>query len=258
MILEYHRPKTMKEALQLLNRSTPITKPLGGGTVLNQPGKEAVAVVDLQALGLDQLEVRGNQQHAGAMVRLQSLLEANETPEGLKQAIRHEATLNIRQAATIAGTTAAGNGRSPLLAALLAMDARLEIRHAEDGTTRVDVGDWLPLRGVRRGELICAVELPLYVRLALEFVARTPSDLPITGVAAARWPSGRTRLVLYGWGNLPRLVMDGPESDGWEEGLRSAASDSGDEWASSEYRQASAVVLAQRALKLVGTHEPGA
>ena len=53
MILEYHRPKTVKEALQLLNRSTPLTRPLAGGTVLNQPGQEAMAVVDLQSLGLD-------------------------------------------------------------------------------------------------------------------------------------------------------------------------------------------------------------
>ncbi len=246
MILEYHRPKTLKEALQLLNRSTPITKPLGGGTVLNRPGKGAVAVVDLQALGLDQLEVKGNLLHAGAMVRLQTLLEADAVPEGLTQAIRLEATLNTRQAATIAGTAAAANGRSPLLAALLALDAGLEIRHAEEGVAIVDLGDWLALRGARRGELISAVTLPSNVRLALDYVARSPADLPIIGVAAARWPSGRTRLVLYGWGNVPRLVMDGTESDGWEEAVRSAASDSGDEWGSSEYRQASAVVLAQR------------
>lgn len=246
MILEYHRPKTLKEALQLLNRSTPITRPLGGGTVLNRPGEDAVAVVDLQALGLDQLEVNGKQLRAGAMVRLQTLLEADAPPEGLRQAIRLEATLNTRQAATIAGTAAAGTGRSPLLAALLALDAGLEIRHAEAGTAKVDLGDWLPLRAARLGELISAVELPLNVRLALDFVARTPADQPIIGVAAARWPSGRTRLVLYGWGDMPKLVMDGAESDGWEEGVHSAASDSGDEWASSEYRQASAVILAHR------------
>lgn len=251
MILEYHRPKTMKEALQLLNRSTPITRPLGGGTVLNQPGKEAVAVVDLQALRLDQLELHGNKLRAGAMVRLQTLLEADSVPEGLKQALRHEATLNTRQAATIAGTAAAANGRSALLAALLALDTSLEIRHAEAGTTREDLGDWLPFRNTRRGELISALELPLNVHLALEFVARTPSDLPIIGVVAARWPSGRTRLVLYGWGVAPRLALDGPESSGYEEAARSAASESGDAWASSEYRQATAPILAARALNLI-------
>ena len=133
------------------------------------------------------------------------------------------------------------------------MDARLEIRHAEAGTTRVDLGDWLPLRGTRRGELITAVELPLNVRLAYQYVARTPADLPIVGVVVAQWPSGRTRLVLCGWGAMPLLALDGPESGGVEEGVASAASDSGDAWASSEYRQAAAVVLARRALELVGS-----
>ena len=37
MIIEYHRPETIDEALDLLARSQPATVPLGGGTVLNQP-----------------------------------------------------------------------------------------------------------------------------------------------------------------------------------------------------------------------------
>jgi CO/xanthine dehydrogenase FAD-binding subunit len=251
MIIEYHRPKTIKEALQLLNRSKPLTRPLAGGTVLNQPGKEAMAVVDLQALELDRIEPRGNLLRVGAMVRLQTLLEAAEPAEGLKDVIRHEAALNLRQAATIAGTAAAGAGRSPFLAALLALDAGLEIRHAEAGTSRVDLGDWLPFRGSRRGELITSVELSLNVRLAYQYVARTPADQPIVGVVAAQWPAGRTRLVLCGWGLVPLLALDGPESGGAEEAVRSAAGDSGDAWASSEYRQAAAAVLARRALGLV-------
>jgi CO/xanthine dehydrogenase FAD-binding subunit len=249
MILEYQRPKTIKEALQLLNRSTPPTRPLAGGTLLNCPGHEPVALVDLQALGLDSVEQRGNLLRLGAMVRLQTLLEATETGEGLKEVIRHETPLNLRQAATIAGTAAAADGRSPLLAALLALDAGLEIRHAEAGTSRVDLGDWLPVRGTRRGELITALELPQSVRLAYRYVARTPQDLPIIGVVVARWPAGRTRVALCGWGNLPWLALDGPEPGGLEAAVSSAASDSSDAWASSEYRQAMAALLARRALE---------
>lgn len=253
MILEYHRPKTLKEALQLLNRSLPSTKPLAGGTVLNRPSENAVAVVDLQSLGLDQYEVRGNLLRVGAMVRLQTLLEAVETVIGLKEVIRHEAALNIRQAATLPGTAAAADGRSPLLAALLAMDARLEIHHAEAATSRVDLGDWLPVRGTRRGELITAIELPLNVKLAYQYVARTPADQPVVGVVAVQWPAGRTRLTLCGWGAFPWLALDGPDCGGAEEAVRSAASDSGDAWASSAYRQAAAAVLASRALDLIAT-----
>lgn len=35
MILEYHRPKTIDEALALLERDNPRTVPLGGGTTLS-------------------------------------------------------------------------------------------------------------------------------------------------------------------------------------------------------------------------------
>ncbi len=251
MILEYHRPKTLKEALQLLNRSTPLTRPLAGGTLLNRPGEDAIAAVDLQSLGLEQYEVRGKLFSVGAMVRLQTLLDATQTGDGLKDVIRHEAALNIRQAATIAGTVVVGDGRSPLLAALLALDARLEIHHAEAGASRVDLGDWLPFRRTRRGELITALELPLNVRLAYQYVARTPADQAIIGVVAVKWPAGRTRLALCGWGTVPCLAMDGPEPGGVEEAVRSAASASGDQWASSAYRQAAGAVLARRAVDLV-------
>ncbi len=55
MIVEYHRPETVEEALQLLNRQQPETLPLAGGSVINQPSTRKIAVVDLQALGLNDL-----------------------------------------------------------------------------------------------------------------------------------------------------------------------------------------------------------
>ena len=251
MILEYHRPKTIKEALQLLNRTTPPTRPLAGGTLLNRPDQAAIAVVDLQSLNLDTFEPRGNLLRVGAMVRLQTLLEIADLPAGLLDALRHEAPINLRQAGTIAGTAVAGDGRSPFLAALLALDASLEIRHAETGTARIDLGDWLPLRRARPGELITSIELPVNVRLAYQYVARTPADLPIIGVALAQWPSGRTRVALCGWGGMPLLALDGPEPGGVEAAVTSAASDADDAWASGEYRQAIAPILARRALEQI-------
>ena len=53
MILEYHRPDTLEEALDLLQRPTPFTVPLGGGSVLSHKTELPLDVVDLQNLGLD-------------------------------------------------------------------------------------------------------------------------------------------------------------------------------------------------------------
>ena len=75
MITTYHRPKSLDDALKLLSRRTPITVPLGGGTVLSHQRGEDIEVVDLQALGLNGILERGKLLEVGATVTLQQLLE---------------------------------------------------------------------------------------------------------------------------------------------------------------------------------------
>ena len=99
------------------------------------------------------------------------------------------------------------------------------------------------------GKLITSIEIPLNARLAFESVARTPADKPIICVALAQWPSGRTRLVVGGWGSSPTVAMDGNEVLGVVEAARNAAHDASDEWASAEYRTDVAAVLAKRCLE---------
>ncbi len=71
-------------------------------------------------------------------------------------------------------------------------------------------------------------------------------DQPILVVAIARWASGRVRIAIGGFGKSPILVLDGPEDSGLIEAVKNALSDSGDEWASAEYRQAVGEVLVRR------------
>ena len=104
-------------------------------------------------------------------------------------------------------------------------------------------------RGERlRRRLITRLTLPLNARLAYEYVARTPADLPIVCAAVAVWPSGRVRLALGGYGAAPRLAFDGTEADGADIAAQSAYSHCGDEWASADYRQEIAGVLVERCL----------
>ena len=54
MIIEYIRPKTIKEAVKLISRDAPVTIPMGGGTSLKgRSARQDFSVVDLQALKLD-------------------------------------------------------------------------------------------------------------------------------------------------------------------------------------------------------------
>ena len=121
MFSEYHRPKTIEDALALLGRDDPLTIPLAGGTALNARPRPAVlpagpfAVVDLQDLGLDGWKPRGNFLTMGAMVRLQRLLEEGREslPDALLQAVHLEANYTLRHQATVAGSLVAADGRSP-------------------------------------------------------------------------------------------------------------------------------------------------
>ncbi len=247
MITTYHRPQTLDEALTLLTQ--PNTVPLGGGTLLSQPRTDSVSVVDLQRLGLDTLRVNGNELQIGATCTLQSLLESERCPEALKSAIKLEAPINIRNSATVAGALVSSDGRSPFATALLAMDAKIDYRPLtvdRPSSTVLGLGEFLPLRP--RG-LITAITMPLNAKFAFEFVSRTPADKPIICAALTQWSSGRTRLVLGGYGKSPLLAMDGTEAEGIEAAARNSYHEANDEWASAEYRMDVAAVLAKRCLE---------
>lgn len=243
MITTYHRPQTLDEALALLTQ--PNTVPLGGGTLLSKPTTDSVSVVDLQRLGLDALRVNGNDLEVGATCTLQSLLESEHCPAALKSALKLEAPLNIRNTATVAGTLVASDGRSTFAAMLLATDAKLEI-NVNRKTSIVNCGEYLLTHP--KG-LITSIIIPLNTKTAFEFVSKTPADKPMVCAALAQWNSGRTRLVLGGYGKTPLLAMDGTEADGLDTAAKNAYHEAVDEWASAEYRMDVAATLAKRALE---------
>ena len=57
MIIDYSRPKSIKEAVDLLARKDPKSIPLAGGSVISKYKGDPVAVIDLQDLGLDKIDV---------------------------------------------------------------------------------------------------------------------------------------------------------------------------------------------------------
>ena len=260
MIIEYLRPTTLEEALRLLSRSQPVTVPMGGGSKINQPSSQPIAVVDLQSLKLNTYKLHGKLLDLGATLTLQTLLErmasASQANSGMvgafSKAIQHEASYNLRQMATIAGTLVAADGRSPFTTVMLALDATVFLRSSSFGNNeeKIGLGDLLPFRKERlQGCLITRVSIPTRVRLAYETVARTPADLPIVCVAASKWPSGRTRVAIGGFGREPWLAFDGSEAQGAEMAAQDAYSRAGDEWASADYRSEAAGILTRRCIE---------
>jgi len=232
---------------------------LGGGTLLSHAAPEPLEVVDLQALQLSAIAEQGKNLDIGATATLQCLLEHGNCPPAMQTALKLEAPLNLRNAATVAGTLVACDGRSTLTTVLLALDTKLSLYELQQGANlktpskkggpaiegTQNLGDFLPLRPF---SLITKITVPLQARLAFEYVARTPADKPIVCVALAQWPSGRTRLAVGGYGLGPRLAMDGTEPEGVEVAARNAFHDATDEWGSAEYRMDVAATLARRCL----------
>lgn len=264
MITAYHRPTTLDEALALLTH--PNMLPLGGGTLLAHPhtssplsATENIEVIDLQFLGLDSINMNGNNLEIGATTTLQGLLESGHCPTALKSALKLEAPLNIRNSATAAGTLVACDGRSTFGTTLLALDGKVLLGSQQNKEETLGIGDLLPLRGQIRGKLITKIVLPLNVNLAFEYVSRTPADKPIVCAALAQWNSGRTRLAVGGYGRSPMLAMDGTESDvdssadsilqSAQAAVGNAFHESADAYASAEYRMDIAATLAKRCLQ---------
>jgi len=258
MITYYHRPNTLEEALTLL--SQPNTLPLGGGTLLSHTSTtlstgetaDPVQVIDLQLLGLNFITKSGNNLELGATLTLQALLESEHCPNALKSALKLEAPLNIRNAATVAGTLITCDGRSTFASVLLVLDAKIIVIDTNKAEETINIGELLPLREQVRGKLITKIVIPTNVKLAFDYVSKTPSDKPIVCAAVAQWNLGRTRLALGGYGKSPMLAMDGTEAEGIDTAAKNTFHEATDEYASAEYRMDVAATLAKRCLEALG------
>lgn len=255
MITDYYRPNSLEEALSLLTK--PATVPLGGGSLLSKRTETSFAVVDLQNLGLDKIQKEGNQLKIGATATLNALLSFNGLFPSLVTALQQESPLNLRNTATVAGALISCDGRSPFATSMLALDALLV--SAQDAEP-LSLGAYYPLRksidnpdGFLPGKLITSILIPTNVGLTFETIARTPKDRPIVCAALTRWPSGRTRLALGGWGGSPILAMDGNDPAGIESAAKNAYADAGDQWASAEYRSEMAAILAARCSQMLAS-----
>jgi CO/xanthine dehydrogenase FAD-binding subunit len=247
--MQYHRPHHLKEAIALLK----VGQPLGGGTALTPARRQIESVIDLQDLNLDEISVDPPQIRFGAGVRLQQILDSQEgLPPAFLEAIRGETAWNMRNAATLGGLIVSADGRSPVLTALTAMEAKLEI---EPGGKKADLHSFLALRAdSSRSRLLTRITLIQPEALAYARVARSPMDRPIVCASAARRPDGAIILALGGYGEypVPLPMMKGTvELEAAGAAAARAYADAGDGFASGEYRSAVAAVLVKRVVKEV-------
>ena len=244
--LKYLRPKTLDEALEQLASGVA----LGGGTTLTPRRFQLETVIDLQDLGLSDLEESGGKVTAGAACTLQQLVEAEGmVAPALADACRREATWNLRNMATIAGAVLACDGRSPLASAMLAVGAKAILIPGEETLALDDLLDRRPLDAEI---LVTAFTWKTKASLRYEQVARTPADRPIVAAAVGQPDGSAYRVVLAGYGARPIRVhraekaLCAGDPAGAGKAASAAYANAGDAVASAGYRSHVAGVLVRR------------
>lgn len=139
----YH-PKTPLEAVTLRKQFADTAAYLAGGTDDLRLGGSAEGkdLIDINGLGMDKLEIRGDKLFIGARCTLQELSECDLVPDFIREAARYCSSLAKRNAATVGGNLGLRRDDSYLAAALTAADAVL-VRMTPHGENEKKIGDYL-------------------------------------------------------------------------------------------------------------------
>jgi CO/xanthine dehydrogenase FAD-binding subunit len=242
-VVGYHRPESLEEALALLNRNSPRSVVLGGGTAANAArSHEPVEMIDLQDIGLDAIQVDGPVVEIGAMVRLSVLAADDSVPGLLRELGRREGPNTLRNAATVGGTIATGSPESELLAGFLVYQGRVTLAGVGGTTQTVGLDELFGDRSLLEGSIITKLQVDAGGLAVAERTGRTPSDVSIVAAVARKTTAG-IALAFTGVAPIPILVVPAGVAD---------LEPPGDFRGSSEYRQHLADTLARRVMEQLG------
>ncbi|MFA5421961.1 MAG: FAD binding domain-containing protein [Bacilli bacterium] len=181
----YLRPATLEEAHQILLQN-PKNILLGGGLWLKKTTAMADALVDLSALGLNQIRDLGNRLEIGAMVTLGDF-ELSPLVKDIQNGILVESASQImgvafRNSATIGGSIAGRFPFSDIITPLLALDTTLVFYPQKE----MSLADFLNFRGRLSDILTHVIIKKTSGRSFFKKVKTTALDFAILNVAITR------------------------------------------------------------------------
>jgi CO/xanthine dehydrogenase FAD-binding subunit len=268
----FHRPATFEEALAIKARLGAEVTPIAGGTDLivglNRGQALGGDVVDLSGLpDFDSIERENGSVLIAAGVTFARLAELDI--RCLAEAARSVGGPQIRNRGTIAGNLASASPAGDGSVALLALDAEVELAHAERGPR------WLKLRdfflAYRRtaladDELISRIRIPapesLQASAWYKIGKRGAVNIAVVCAAVARFGDGRVGIAFGSVAPVPlrgaeteRTIGAGPLTDDLIERAAIQAEREVqpiDDWrASADYRRAMCRTLTRRLLRAV-------
>ena len=216
---------------------------VAGGTSLNASEfSDPVEVVDLQAIGCDQIRSDGTTLEIGAMVRLTDLGAHQSVPELVRDLARREGPNTMRNVATVGGTVATGNAESELVAGLLVFDGLLTVAGADGATESIPLHELLADGSKLAGTVIVAIRIETGGAAVAARTGRTPADTSIVAAVGRRSTSG-IRVAVTGMAATPILVEPGGVAD---------LDPPGDFRGSPDYRRHLAATLTRRVIDQLG------
>lgn len=183
-IQNYVRPQSLEEAYNLCQKKNNVI--LGGMLWLKMQKRSVHTAIDLQDLGLNQIEEANKEYQIGAMVTLRDLelhpgLNAL-THGAMAECVKHIVGVQFRNTATIGGSIYGRFGFSDVLTLFMAIDAKVELYHG--GIMSVQEFAQLP-RTTR--DLLVRVIVPKTPRQTVYLSQRNSStDFPVLTCAVSR------------------------------------------------------------------------
>ena len=142
--MKIYQPKTPLEAVTLRKENEMTAVYLAGGTDDLRLGgaAEGKDLIDINGLGMDKLEVRGDDLVIGARCSLQDLIECEAVPDFIREAALFCVSPARRNAATVGGNLGLRRDDSYLAAALTAAGAVLDCM-TPHGEKEKQIGEYL-------------------------------------------------------------------------------------------------------------------
>jgi carbon-monoxide dehydrogenase medium subunit len=216
----YHRPASLAETFDLLDRYGDDGRILAGGQslvpTLNMRLVTPRAVIDLNRLpGLDAIRPTAEGLEIGALVRHAALERSalvTEHASLIAAAIPHVGHAAIRARGTVGGSLALADPAAELPACAVALQAKIRVTSRRGGRdiAAADFFRGIYTTALEPGEVVTAITVPRAAagwRWGFEELARRHGDFALAGLAAGvrleREAVAEARLVCFGVGTKP-------------------------------------------------------
>ena len=245
--MSYYRPADSSALERALHEAGKPFWFLAGGSFNLREIPAECDLIDLQDLGWDDISQDPHSWKLGGLASLSAVGQALALWSDFQEALAIEAGLNVRNSLSMANWLRQAGGRSALLTCLRAFQPQVQLF---PGDQLVSLEALLKTPRVWQAQVVRAIHFAPVRSFAFESVGRSPRDLPIVCVAAARTERG----VSVSVGGADMLLDPFEITDAWDSGLdtiRQVCHGAADAWASAEYRQDTAAHLLSRCLQKI-------